>query len=557
MSSEKAQKWINLASSVSSYVKDGWENIFTNLGVAGKDKRTGMIAKYKPLTEKESEDLHDCDDIADRVVNLIPTEGTRDWIETKLGDDQDKQNENLVLKMKDLDMQSKIAKAWSYSRLYKGSAIFLAVDDGLPLEEPLNINRIVRLNSLTVLSSYELQAQDVNRDILNKNFGLPENYIISPRAGESVEMVHHSRLVRFEGAKVSQNAFITNDYWGDSILTRLFNVLRNFNSSHDSAASILQDFNTGILKLQNLAALVEGDEDDAIVARMRLMNLSKSILGVVLLDADSETYENKTVPLANLDKVLDKVNERLVSATGMPHNKILGMGPKTSLSGGGESEEKDWLTSVANQQELVIKKPIDKILEIILFSKQGPTNGKIPDGWSWEFRPLWQPSQKDTTETRNKQSQTDKNYFEMGALTATQIAKDAFSTGEYSFERSVDLKEIEEQEKANKIEAERAAQIIKTGVDPNDNKGANNKKAITDIIEQFEDEGNGHMHLGSLSGMTGGPIDWGTDKDGIKTHVHKLPNGNLTAPAPTGVEHKHATFHGETGPVIPKKENDK
>jgi len=470
MSSEKAKKWLGLAGSVSQFVKDGWENIFTGLGMNGKDKRTGATARYMPLTEKEVEDLHDCDDIAERVVNLIPTEGTRDWIETNLGDGQDKPNENLVLKMDELDMQTKISAAWSTSRLYRGAGIFLSVDDGLSLEEPLNENRLVRINSLTVLNSFELQSQDVSRDITSKIFGTPEYYNISPRAGDSLTRVHHSRIIRFEGAKVSLNSFIRNDYWGDSVLTRLFNVLRNFNSSHDSVASVLQDFNVGILKLQNLAELIEGDEDDAVTARLRLMNLSKSILGTVLIDADSESFENKSVPLANLDKVLDKINERLVSATGMPHNKILGMGPKTSLSGGGESEEKDWLTMVANEQELVIRRPIDRILRLILLSKQGPTNGKIPADWNWEFRPLWQPSQKDTVETRKTQAETDQIYFNMGALTATGIAKDAFSTGEYSFERTVDLAEIKEQENAAKVEAKRAEALIKTGVDPDEKK---------------------------------------------------------------------------------------
>lgn len=454
---------MKLASSLGTAIKDGWENVFTGLGVAGRDKRLGSKMKYRPLNEKQLEDLHDGDDIADRVVNLIPIEGTRDWIEMKFKDD-----ENLTKRMVEfteaLDMQAKIQKAWSYSRLYRGAAIFLSIDDGLKLDEPLNLNRLVRLRSLTILHSFELQAQDVTRDINDPNFGLPESYIISPRAGEaSSENIHHSRIIRIEGAKVSQNAFITNDYWGDSKLTRLENALRNFNLSHDSIASILQDFNVGILKLQNLAELIEADEDDAVVARLRLMNLSKSILGTVLLDADSESFENKTVPLANVDKVIDKVNERLVAATDMPHNKILGMGPKTGLSGGGDSEEKDWLTNVANLQNLNIKSPINQILDLIMLSKQGPTNGKLRDDFSWKFRPLWTPNQKEVIETKKLQAETDKIYWEINALTGAQIAKEAFTGDEFSFERKVDLSEIKAQEAAAKIEAEKAKKIIETG----------------------------------------------------------------------------------------------
>ncbi len=420
---------------------------------------------YRPLTEKQLDDLHDGDDIAERVVNLIPIEGTRDWIETKFKDDDDL-NKLMTEHIESLDMQARVQKAWSFSRLYRGAAIFLSVDDGLSLEEPLNTNRLVRLKSLTVLNSFELQAQNINRDINEKNFGMPDSYIISPRAGASSELnVHHSRIIRFEGTKISQTAFITNDYWGDSVLTRLFNVLRNFNSAHDSIASILQDFNIGILKLNNLSELIAADEDDAVVARLRIMNLSKSILGTVLLDADSESFENKTVPLTNVDKVISKINERLVSATNMPHNKILGMGPKTSLSGGGESEEKDWLTNIANLQNLTIKSPINQILDLIQLSKQGPTRGKIHPDFSWKFRPLWTPSQKETVETKEVQAKVDKIYWEIGSLTGSQIAKDAFTGDEFSFERKVEMSEIAAQEKAALIEAEKAKKIIETGAE--------------------------------------------------------------------------------------------
>lgn len=441
--------------------KDGWENVLTGLGVQGRDKRLGSVMVYKPLAEREIESLYDGDDIAQRVVDLIPTEGTRDWIECETGDPAT--DNSFILEMERLDLQTKVAQAWKYSRLYRGAGIFLSVDDGLPLSEPINVNRFVKINSLVVLTSYELVSQDVDQDLNSENFGMPLFYHICPSEGATNMNVHHSRIIRFEGSSVSRKTFISNGHWGESVLTRLHNVLRNFNLANDSAASILQDFNVGILKMNNLAELIGADEDKSVLKRLRLMNLAKSILGTILLDSESETYENKSVPLANVDNVLEKVNERLVAATDMPHNKILAMGPKTSLAGGGDSEEKDWLTNVANKQNLVIRKPLDRILNLILLSKQGPTNGKKPNDWTWNFKPLWQPSQKETVESRNKQAQTDKIYWEMGALQSSGIAKDAFSGEEYSFERTVDLEAIKAQEKAALIDPEKAKKIIETG----------------------------------------------------------------------------------------------
>jgi len=533
MSKNQGNRFLKLAASVSQSIKDGWENVFTGLGISGRDKRTGASANYVRISEKNLENIYDSDDVGAKVVNMIPEEGTREWVTIKIPDNE-KIEKAMVDDQKRLQVKNKIAKAWKWKRLYGGAGVYLSVDDGLEPHEPLNIHRLVKIKSLTVLHKFELQAQDINRDINDPNFGLPEHYHVSPRAGESVAMVHHSRIIRLDGADISESSFITNGYWGDSVLARMYNVLRNFNLVHDSSASVIQDFNIGILKLKNLAELIGSDHDDAVKERLRLMNLSKSILGTVLLDADEESFENRSVPLANLDKVIDKVNERLVAATNMPHTKILGNGPKANLSGGGDSEEKDWKAQVSNLQVSEIEEPINKIMELQFLAKQGPTNGKIPEDWEWFFNPLWQPTQKELAEVRELMSKADFNYWKTGALSGAQIAEQRFSGEEYSLETYVDPKDIEEQEKTRDITPEEA------------------KKIIGDEVEGQEPETDGHWHLDPLGGNVGEAIDWGMNGEGQKIHTHKRAEGDNYIEPKTNGKHSHKTAHGETGPAINK-----
>ena len=529
----KATRMLALAGQISkSAIIDGWENLFTGLGVKGKDKTTGGKVNYQRFSETELDDIYDGDDVAQRVVDLIPEEGTREWIAIKINGDE-KTEELITDAMESLKMQSKTEEAWKLSRHKGGSGIFLSVDDGLDLGEPLNLNRTSRLNSLTVLDRYELHANTIDRDIESPNFGMPETYNISPKSGESTTNIHHTRIIRFEGKRVSRRSFINNGYWNDSVLVRLYQVLRNFNLSHNSIASILQDFNVGILKLKNLAELIGADEENLVQARLRLMNLSKSVVGSILLDAEDESFENQTVSLANLDKVIDKVNERLVAATDMPHTKVLGNGSTGSLSGAGESEEKDWKAEVGNQQQSVIKDPIDVMLNLLLMTKQGPTNGKIPNDFEWEFNPLWMPTDKEKSESRERIAKADEIYMKYGAVAPREIAESRFGGEEYSMEIKLDPKAFAEQKKTELIDPKEAEKLIKGD----------------DIEPEFNQDN--HWHTDPLNGNTG------PAKGHPTSHWHVRPNGSVTglSDSASNDNHMHETAHGDTGPAV-KKESE-
>lgn len=430
---------------------DGWENFFTGLGVQGKDKRTGASVTWRRFSEREVENLHDADDIAHRVVNLIPDEGTKKWIEFKTPSNPELVDK-IIAEDDRLKVKSRVNQAWAYSRLYGGAAIFIAANDGLDLSEPLNLLRVYEVKSLTVLHRFEIFCQELDYDISSQNYGLPLYYTVAPRNSSSLYRVHYSRIVRFDGSKLSKGSFESNDYWHDSVLTKLFNVLRNFNLAHDSAASVLQDFNISILKLKNLADIIGGDETNLLTDRVKLMGLSKSILGSIVIDAEHEDISNLSTPLTGVDKVMEKINERLVAATGLPHTIILGEGSTGKLSGAGESEDKNFKSLVANQQELILPEPLDYIYDVILSAKKGPTQGKIPDDFTYAFRPLWQPNDKEVAEVRKIMAEADKVYLENSVLSASEVAESRFGGEQYSLETHLDLEKIEIKEMLEDVE---------------------------------------------------------------------------------------------------------
>lgn len=447
-------------------INDGWENVFTGLGIAGVDKRTGGQVRYRRSAQISLENLHDADDIAHRVVNLLPDEGTLQWTEHTIpGAGKEALKKGITDYETRLHVIEKFNKAWKWARLYGGSAIYVSIDDGLTPDQPVNMDRIYSIRSLQVLHRFEVQSQRLNDNIDSENFGMPEFYAVNPRFGQQIAYVHHSRLIRFEGAELSEQQFKNNDYWNDSVLTKLFEILRDYNNAYGSAAHVVQEFNIRIMKLKNLADIIGGDNADLLTQRMKIMNLSKSILGVLLLDSENESCENMSTPLTGLDKTLEKLDQRLVMATGMPHTVILGDGAAGTLSGKGESEEKIWKGLVAKEQGKVIARPYDRFCQFMFADRKGPSSGQPVKDHSWIFCPLWQPSEKEVAEVRKLVAETDKIYIGEQVLNPIDVAKSRFGGDEYSMETKVDLSALEAQIETDKINAEETDRLMKESME--------------------------------------------------------------------------------------------
>lgn len=440
-------KTAQIGLAVRNMVADGWENLLTGIGGA-KDKRNGGRIRYRIYSWHELEDLHDSDEIAHRVVNIIPEEGTLKWLEHKIPSDKETVKK-IVDEEERLEVKEKFKKAWLWSRLYGGAGIYMSLEDGMNPSEPVDFTKIKKIKTLTVLHKYELSAGRLNDNIDDPNFGKPEFYSVS---GANVDkgQIHHSRIIIFNGSEVSQNRYQNNSYWHDSVLVKLYEVLRDYNISYGAVSNIIQDFNVMVLKLKNLAEIIGGDDEDLVKSRLRLMNMSKSVIGSLLIDAENEDISNLSTPLTGLDKVLDKIDQRLVTATGMPHTVILGDGATGTLSGKGESEEKSFKGLVAKEQGKTLTNPLDQLFKIMFAQKDGPTKGSEPQGHTWEFCPLFQPSKKETAETRKIVAETDRIYHEIQALGSLDIAKSRFGGDEYSMETSIDIEALEEQIETDK-----------------------------------------------------------------------------------------------------------
>ena len=423
---------------------DGWSNILTGLGRSGRDKRTGSKVEHHVLTEMEVEELYAADDMAERIVDTLPDEMVREWFTLTDPSLDPKVIDAVQSKLDALCAKSVFQEALSVARMYGGSGIVLGVADGKDVSEPLDPRAVRDIEYLTVLNRYELLAElPINSDVGSKNFNKPDYYRIAPRTGSVAtgeithnSLVHHSRILRFDGAYLPRRLYAQNSYWHDSVLSKLYNPLRNYHGTHDSLAALLQDFSQAVFKIKDLGDIVGSDDGLALIQkRLAAVDLGRSVLNAVLI-GDEEEFARKATPMTGLKDAVQLVNMRLVSATGMPHTLLLGESP-SGLGATGDSEKTDWYDFVARQQEVSLRPNLEELLKIVFLSRQGPTRGREPEGWDVEFNSLWQPEQKDELENRKRQAEVDKIYIETQVLSPEEVAVSRFSTGKFEFETTM------------------------------------------------------------------------------------------------------------------------
>ena len=415
--------------------KDGWANVLTGLGVKGMDKRLGADVAWERLPEVDADNYYSADDIARKIVDTLVDESFREGF--TLSGVEKPQSDALMKRFNEMNCNQKMAHTWKMARQYGGAGALLITDDMKDMTKPMS--EAAFLKGITPLSMWELYAmhEDMDFNILSPTYFTPQLYTYQPRhtATESVafQKIHTSRIIRFDGAKLSKRFMQQNNFWSDSFLNPLINAIRNYQLSHDAAASVVQDFRIAVFKIKDLAEKIGADDDAAIIKRMEIVNLTRSIARSVLIDADGEDFEYKMGTVTGVKDILDKVENRLVGGTNMPRTILLGESP-TGLGGSGRHEQDNWYDYIASQQELYLKPKLMPLFK--MFGRElkiDTTNLDIV------FNPLWQMDEKEVAELRKMTAETDQIYLQNGVVDADEVAASRFGGDKYNTETEIDF----------------------------------------------------------------------------------------------------------------------
>lgn len=438
------------ASLVQAQRSDGFANSLLGVGELGMDKRLGGTGANRnrfivpTVGRTQFVDLWRANDMAARIVEDLPNEMYREGFDVLVSDDA-KLSEEMGALFDELGVAETLRFAECRARAEGGALIVLGANDGLDTSLPLNMDGIRSFEWLNVCGCDDVGVFKRYDDPTAPNFGKPELYQVKavPRADGRMTpgvYIHESRVIRFDGVVVGGAKYQSgqlSDGWGDSVLLRVWQVLQDFEMSWSNAAVIMAEFAIGVFKFKNLAELMAGDQDGAVVARMRMANLSKSLINALMMDSE-ETFERVTTPLAGVPEVLQQFAIRLAAAADMPVTRLMGQSP-AGLNATGASDIRFYYDRIKSTQNRSARPKINRICQCVFRSKTGPSRGKEPENWTIRFRPLWQMTEAEQAAVRFTMAQADEKYIQNNVTTAEEIAASRFGGDDFSTDTRLDL----------------------------------------------------------------------------------------------------------------------
>jgi len=424
-----------------------------------------MQTKFKAGTEPsrtEAETFYRYDWLIRKVMQVIPGDAVRQGI-TMNAEDEDL-IKNMNERIDKLDMWEKFKEAMTWARLYGGAVVIIGARDEKDVSEELNEDTIKEISFLNVMDRWQLYVKDRYIDPLSPKYGTPETYTLQPvihgglglgaRVKEMLSIgtvIHESRLLRFDGAKLPDILKYQNQSWSDSILVGIGETFKQYGVSVRAGSVLMMDFITKVLKIPNLTELLMANDQTILETRIQYAIANMSSLGITLIGSDEEFSKVQT-RITNMVDMVDKYIEIMSAATDIPRTRLFGQ--QLGKLAGATEMTRAYYDIVQDYQVDHVKKPTDRLLSLLLKDPTINPSKKEPEGWSWDFNSLWQHDPKTQAETRKLQMETDTGYIDRQVLTSEEVAISRFGSGEWNPETTLDMEAHSDFKEGSKIETE-------------------------------------------------------------------------------------------------------
>lgn len=360
--------------------------------------------------------------IASKAVDIFAEDMTRKWRGYK--GDKEKLDEFIKAEQR-FGIKKHSYDAIKWARLYGGAAIIpiFKSDTTEKLAKPLIIEKIRKddLKKFIVVDRTRINGTGfVQNDPLADNFGYPEFYSVNG----NVNKIHYSRVFPFYGIDLPYDAKQHNNYWGDSVIQRMYETINDASTTFHSTAMMMLEMVTDIVKIPNLSSLLATEEDtQSMIDRFNLMKLLGSVSQLKILDIEEE-YERHQIQLPGVNDIITQFLTMVSAAANIPVTRFIGTSPR-GMNATGESDLEIHYENVHSKQENELRPMMDSIDKIIQMS----TFGALIDNYSFEFLPLYMQDDKELAETSQINASGRQLYMTDKILPKATVAKKLVDEG--------------------------------------------------------------------------------------------------------------------------------
>jgi len=418
---------------------DGLQNVLIGMGT-GRDK-----AQYTKTTatvflaQEELENLYG-EWLPRRIVDIYADQATRKGFKVLFGGDGVRAEEvqGIEQTIEDLYILEHLNLAAKNSRLYGGACLLLFIDDGRPAYMPVDKRNIRRIEEIECLDRWQI-APVINEENLYDYSKATYYQIISGDLinEPTLTYIHKDRILRFDGDWLPYRVRQRNYGWGMSSLQTVYDSFRHYWTGLNSAATLLTEFDIFVHKVRGLAAMLAAGKESSIRDRLQVNDMSKSIYRGYAIDAEKEELEFISRNFGGIGEILEKLRVDIIGASKIPHTVLFGESP-SGLGSTGRSEERDFAKTLADYQSTHFKRPMKKLMEYIMLSKEGPTKGTVPESWRISFNPLFELNEREMADVRARVAAVDGRYIQLGVLTPKEVADARYGGSEWSMELTLD-----------------------------------------------------------------------------------------------------------------------
>ena len=372
---------------------DGMINAFSSLGMSGKDKHNLTTFSPDIFNQLTLANWYVGSDIFKRIIDIPVEEMTREGYRV-FSDDVELTSE-FDEWAKQFNLDEKIEDGLKYGKIFGGCGLLLGTDDSLDdPSKPFNPKAFKKLNYVVVFDRFYLTCGSmIERKPFSKNFMKPTKYMLGGQLEIKNNTIDASRVVRCEGIKVPQNLAPNYGYWGDTALTTVREAIVAYSTGNKSASYLLAETGRMVISISKLYEFLQMDGSSengagtkALIARLRALEYSGSVINGLIL-GEGETAARAMINLSGIPEVLDRVKQRLSTATNIPHTILFNESP-SGLGATGNSEMTHWIEQIKRLQESELRPILNRFIDLFFLETN---KGKIPK-YSIKFNPLALPS---------------------------------------------------------------------------------------------------------------------------------------------------------------------
>lgn len=393
---------------------DNWQNALTGWGTS-RDKTTlGSFGSDYQIPDSELQALYHHNDIARKIVALIPREMLRQGF--KVVADTPENSTLLENDARKLNVRRQFREGMIWGRLYGGAVMFVGANDGQTADQPLQVDAIRSVNFLEIYDRRYAVVESRYEDSTHPKFQKPKTYRLQ-RVRGSGSTVHESRLVKFHGAHTDETLREQLGGWDFSVLQSVYEAMRRFDAYDKAGELLMSDASQGVFKLKGLISAIAMGKTNDLVTRSQLLDQTRNIMRAIMLDADNgEEFTKVATSFAGVPDMLDRAAKRLSAATEIPVTVLMGESP-AGLNATGDNDVRRFYDSIKTEQEQDLGPLLERVIGYMASAR------KIQGAIKVKFPSLWQETPKEKSDRKKMEADTDAIYIQNEVITPEEVAE--------------------------------------------------------------------------------------------------------------------------------------